>query len=153
MAGGVALVRALSGTAKAPPPAAVPNMTGVVTATFNEQVNDAALAQQQAKTSALEQNFATLSQQFEQNKLDTNEKIARKDAEIQRLTEQLNQRPAGSNPQTPPADQNGTPLRVPLPPASPARRILRDPDRSAPASGAVNMGQGAAFYPGAPDNV
>ncbi|MDN4229024.1 conjugal transfer protein TraB, partial [Citrobacter freundii] len=61
-----------------------------------------------------EQNFATLSQQFEQNKLDTNEKMARKDAEIQRLTEQLNQRPAGSNPQTPPADQNGTPLPGPV---------------------------------------
>jgi hypothetical protein len=35
-------------------------MTGVVTAAFNQQVNDAALAQQQAKTSALEQNLATL---------------------------------------------------------------------------------------------
>lgn len=34
---------------KHPAPVAAPNMTGVVTASFNEQVNDAALAQQQAK--------------------------------------------------------------------------------------------------------
>lgn len=149
MAGGVAWYGHYQEQQKAPPPAAVPNMTGVVTATFNEQVNDAALAQQQAKTSALEQNFATLSQQFEQNKLDTNEKIARKDAEIQRLTEQLNQRPAGSNPQTPPADQNGTPLPGPVAAGQsrPAEYSVT-PTGAPPASGAVNMGQGAAFYPG-----
>jgi conjugal transfer pilus assembly protein TraB len=56
---------------KQPAPVATPNMTGVVTAAFNQQVNDAALAQQQAKTSALEQNLATLTQQFAQNKLTT----------------------------------------------------------------------------------
>ena len=45
MAGGVAWYGHYQEQQKAPPPAAVPNMTGVVTATFNEQVNDAALLQ------------------------------------------------------------------------------------------------------------
>lgn len=149
MAGGVAWYGHYQAQQKAPPPVAAPNMTGVVTATFNEQVNDAALAQQQAKTSALEQNVATLSQQFEQNKLDTSEKLARKDAEIQRLTEQLNQRPAGSTTQTPHADQNGTPLPGPVAAGQsrPAEYAVT-PTGTPPASGSVNMGQGAAFYPG-----
>ncbi|MCH0622698.1 conjugal transfer protein TraB, partial [Klebsiella pneumoniae] len=43
---------------KHPAPVATPNKTGVVTAAFNQQVNDAALAQQQAKTSALEDKLA-----------------------------------------------------------------------------------------------
>ncbi|MBD4515865.1 conjugal transfer protein TraB, partial [Xanthomonas citri pv. citri] len=61
---------------KQPAPVAAPNLTGVVTATFNQQVSDAALVQQQAKTSALEQSLATLTQQFEQNKLTTEQKLA-----------------------------------------------------------------------------
>lgn len=136
---------------KQPAPVATPNLTGVVTATFNEQVNDAALAQQQAKTSALEQNFATLSQQFAQNKLTTEQKLAEKDAEIQRLNDQLTKAP-GSNQttgqQTPPAGQNGTPLPGPV-----AAGQARPPEYNvtptgAPATTGVNMGQGAAFYPG-----
>ncbi|MDV5667845.1 conjugal transfer protein TraB, partial [Leclercia adecarboxylata] len=70
-------------------PAAAPNMAGVVTAAFNEQVAQSALAQQQAKTSALEAQLGTLAQQVTQNKLTTEQKLADKDAEIQRLTEQL----------------------------------------------------------------
>lgn len=137
---------------KQPAPVAAPNMTGVVTAAFNQQVSDAALAQQQAKTSALEQNFATLSQQFAQNKLATDQKLADKDAEIQRLNDQLSKAP-GSNPttgqQTPPAGQNGTPLPGPV-----AAGQARPPEYSVTptgtpaATGAVNMGQGAGFYPG-----
>lgn len=137
---------------KQPAPAAAPNMTGVVTAAFNQQVSDAALAQQQAKTSALEQNFATLSQQFAQNKLATDQKLADKDAEIQRLNDQLSKAP-GSNPttgqQTSPAGQNGTPLPGPV-----AAGQARPPEYSVTptgtpaATGAVNMGQGAGFYPG-----
>ncbi|WP_318375352.1 hypothetical protein [Enterobacter sp.] len=45
------------GESKAPQNAGAtpaPNMTGVVTPTFNEEVNASALAQQQAKTSSLE---------------------------------------------------------------------------------------------------
>lgn len=102
---------------KHPAPVAAPNMTGVVTASFNEQVNDAALAQQQAKTSALEQQFATLAQQFTQNKLTTEQKLAEKDAEIQRLTDQVQKAPGGNTTtgqQTPPAGQNGTPLPGPV---------------------------------------
>lgn len=53
-------------------------MTGVVTAAFNQQVNDAALAQQQAKTSALEDRLATLTQQFAQNKLTTEQQLAKR---------------------------------------------------------------------------
>lgn len=137
---------------KQPAPVAAPNMTGVVTAAFNQQVSDAALAQQQAKTSALEQNFATLSQQFAQNKLATDQKLADKDAEIQRLSDQLAKAP-GSNPttgqQTSPAGQNGTPLPGPV-----AAGQARPPEYSVTptgtpaATGAVNMGQGAGFYPG-----
>ncbi|HCT5192731.1 TPA: conjugal transfer protein TraB, partial [Enterobacter roggenkampii] len=116
-AGGVMWYGQYQQKQKQPAPAATPNLTGVVTATFNEQVNDAALTQQQAKTSALEQNLATLAQQFAQNKLTTEQKLAEKDAEIQRLNDQLTKAP-GSNQtagqQTPPAGQNGTPLPGPV---------------------------------------
>lgn len=135
---------------KHPAPVAAPNMTGVVTASFNEQVNDAALAQQQAKTSALEQQFATLAQQFTQNKLTTEQKLAEKDAEIQRLSDQVQKAPGSnttSGQQTPPAGQNGTPLPGPV-----AAGQARPPEYSVtpntPAATGVNMGQGAGFYPG-----
>lgn len=155
--GGVALAGGVIGYGKYqqeqkhPAPAVAPNMTGVVTAAFNQQVNDSALAQQQAKTSALEQNFATLSQQFAQNKLTTEQKLADKDREIQRLNDQLSKAP-GSNPtagqQTPPAGQNGTPLPGPV-----AAGQARPPEYSVtptvtPAATGVNMGQGTGFYPG-----
>ena len=150
-AGGVIWYGQYQQAQKQPAPVAAPNMTGVVTAAFNQQVSDAALAQQQAKTSALEQNFATLSQQFAQNKLATDQKLADKDAEIQRLNDQLSKAP-GSNPttgqQTPPAGQNGTPLPGPV-----AAGQARPPEYSVtptgtPAATGVNMGQGAGFYPG-----
>nr|WP_286088054.1 F-type conjugal transfer pilus assembly protein TraB [Enterobacter bugandensis] len=150
-AGGVMWYGQYQQKQKQPAPVATPNLTGVVTATFNEQVNDAALAQQQAKTSALEQNLATLTQQFAQNKLNTEQKLAEKDAEIQRLNDQLTKAP-GSNQttgqQTPPAGQNGTPLPGPI-----AAGQARPPEYNvtptgAPAATGVNMGQGAAFYPG-----
>jgi conjugal transfer pilus assembly protein TraB len=97
-AGGVMWYGQYQQKQKQPAPAATPNLTGVVTATFNEQVNDAALTQQQAKTSALEQNLATLAQQFAQNKLTTEQKLAEKDAEIQRLNDQLTKAPAATRP-------------------------------------------------------
>lgn len=102
---------------KQPALVATPNMTGVVTAAFNQQVNDAALAQQQAKTSALEDKVATLTQQFAQNKLTTEQQLAKKDEEIQRLNDQLTKAPSSNvttGPQTPPAGQNGTPLPGPV---------------------------------------
>ena len=150
-AGGVMWYGQYQQKQKQPAPVATPNLTGVVTATFNEQVNDAALTQQQAKTSALEQNLATLAQQFAQNKLTTDQKLAEKDAEIQRLNDQLTKAP-GSNQttgqQTPPAGQNGTPLPGPV-----AAGQARPPEYNvtstgAPAATGVNMGQGTAFYPG-----
>ncbi|MCM7470808.1 F-type conjugal transfer pilus assembly protein TraB [Enterobacter bugandensis] len=150
-AGGVMWYGQYQQKQKQPAPVATPNLTGVVTATFNEQVNDAALAQQQAKTSALEQNLAMLTQQFAQNKLNTEQKLAEKDAEIQRLNDQLTKTP-GSNQttgqQTPPSGQNGTPLPGPV-----AAGQARPPEYNvtpagAPAATGVNMGQGAAFYPG-----
>ncbi|ENR6908463.1 F-type conjugal transfer pilus assembly protein TraB [Salmonella enterica] len=153
MAGGVAWYGHYQEQQKAPPQVATPNMTGVVTATFNEQVNDAALAQQQAKTSALEQNFTTLSQKLEQNIINTRQKLAEKDAEIQRLTDQINQKASGSNSagdqQTPPAGQNGVPLPGPVA-AGQARppEYSVTPAGSLTAAGAVNMGQGTGFYPG-----
>lgn len=150
-AGGVMWYGQYQQKQKQPAPVATPNLTGVVTAAFNEQVTGAALTQQQAKTSALEQNFATLAQQFAQNKLTTDQKLAEKDAEIQRLNDQLTKAP-GSNQttgqQTPPAGQNGTPLPGPV-----AAGQARPPEYNvtpagAPAATGVNMGQGAAFYPG-----
>ncbi|EMJ9979397.1 F-type conjugal transfer pilus assembly protein TraB [Salmonella enterica] len=153
MAGGVAWYGHYQEQQKAPPQVATPNMTGVVTATFNEQVNDAALAQQQAKTSALEQNFTTLSQKLEQNIINTRQKLAEKDAEIQRLTDQINQKASVSNSagdqQTPPAGQNGVPLPGPVA-AGQARppEYSVTPAGSSTAAGAVNMGQGTGFYPG-----
>lgn len=150
-AGGVMWYGQYQQKQKQPAPVATPNLTGVVTAAFNEKVTDAALTQQQAKTSALEQNFATLAQQFAQNKLTTDQKLAEKDAEIQRLNDQLTKAP-GSNQttgqQTPPAGQNGTPLPGPV-----AAGQARPPEYTvtpagAPAATGVNMGQGAAFYPG-----
>jgi len=151
LAGGVIGYGKYQQEQKHPAPPVAPNMTGVVTAAFNQQVNDSALAQQQAKTSALEQNFATLSQQFAQNKLTTEQKLADKDREIQRLNDQLSKAP-GSNPttgeQTPPAGQNGTPLPGPV-----AAGQARPPEYSVtptgtPAATGVNMGQGSGFYPG-----
>lgn len=150
-AGGVMWYGQYQQKQKQPAPVATPNLTGVVTATFNEQVNDAALAQQQAKTSALEQNLATLTQQFAQNKLNTEQKLAEKDAEIQRLNDQLTKAPSSNQTtgqQTPPAGQNGTPLPGPV-----AAGQARPPEYNvtpagAPAATGVNMGQGAAFYPG-----
>jgi conjugal transfer pilus assembly protein TraB len=136
---------------KQPAPAETPNMTGVVTAAFNQQVSDAALAQQQAKTSELEQTVTTLSQQVTQNKLTTEQKLAEKDVEIQRLNDQLS-KTSGSNPatgqQTPPAGQNGTPLPGPV-----AAGQARPPEYTVtlagtPAATGVNMGQGTGFYPG-----
>ncbi len=136
---------------KQPAPVATPNMTGVVTAAFNQQVNDAALAQQQAKTSALEDRLATLTQQFAQNKLTTEQQLAKKDEEIQRLNDQLTKAPGSkttTGQQTPPAGQNGTPLPGPV-----AAGQARPPEYTVtpagtPAATGVNMGQGAAFYPG-----
>ncbi|EFS9298690.1 F-type conjugal transfer pilus assembly protein TraB, partial [Salmonella enterica] len=153
MAGGVAWYGHYQEQKKAPPQVATPNMTGVVTATFNEQVNDAALAQQQAKTSALEQNLTTLSQKLEQNIINTGQKLAEKDAEIQRLTDQINQKASGSNSagdqQTPLVGQNGVPLPGPVA-AGQARppEYSVTPAGSSTAAGAVNMGQGTGFYPG-----
>lgn len=152
LAGGVMWYGHYQEAKKQPAPVAAPNVTGVVTAAFNEQVNESALSQQQAKTSALEQQMYTLAQQVAQNKLTTEQKLAEKDAEIGRLTEQLAKAPGSSQTtgqQTPPAGPNGTPLPGPV-----AAGQARPPEysvtpTSAPsANGAVNMGQGAGFYPG-----
>jgi conjugal transfer pilus assembly protein TraB len=116
---------------KQPAPVATPNMTGVVTAAFNQQVNDAALAQQQAKTSALEDKLATLTQQFAQNKLTTEQQLAKKDEEIQRLNDQLTKAPANDHwpaDTTCRSERNTTP-RSRCCRSGPATRIHCDPRR------------------------
>ena len=133
-------------------PAAAPNMAGVVTAAFNEQVAESALTQQQAKTSALEAQLNTLAQQVNQNKLTTEQKLADKDAEIQRLTDQLQRTSPGtssSGQQTPPAGPDGIPLPGPVA-AGQARpdAYTVTPAGTPAATGSLNRGQGAAFYPG-----
>lgn len=152
-AGGVMLYGQHQEAARQDGSGPAPNMTGVVTAAFDEQVSQSALAQQQAKTSSLEQQVAALAQQFAQNKLTTEQKLADKDAEIQRLNDQLNQKASGSNPttgqQTPPAGQNGTPLPGPVATGQarpPAYTVT--PTSMPAATGAMNTGQGAGFYPG-----
>ncbi|WP_313107980.1 MULTISPECIES: F-type conjugal transfer pilus assembly protein TraB [Pseudescherichia] len=127
----------------------VPNMTGVVTATFDEEVNASALQQQQAKTSALESQMALLNGKFDQQTQSFEQKLSQKDAEIQKLNDQLQQRPPTSSSttsqQTPPAGMEGTPLPGPV-----AAGQIRPPEYSVTpaASGAVNGSQGVGFYPG-----
>ncbi|BCU51137.1 TPA: F-type conjugal transfer pilus assembly protein TraB [Citrobacter farmeri] len=152
VAGGVMWYGQHQEAKKHPVQKTAPNMAGVVTASFSEQVNDSALTQQQAKTSALEQQMSVLSQQVAQNKLTTEQKLADKDAQIARLTEQLAKAPGSSqttSQQTPPAGANGTPLPGPVA-AGQARppEYTVTPTSVPAATGAVNMGQGAGFYPG-----
>jgi conjugal transfer pilus assembly protein TraB len=134
-------------TQPVPPPA--PNMTGVVTPAFDAQVSQSALEQQQAKTSALESQMAGLAQQFSQNKLDFDNKLNQKDAQIQQLT--LDLQKAGSNTpaqQTPPAGPNSVPLPGPLSAGQGKPPVYTITPTTSAASGAVNAGQGSAFYPG-----
>lgn len=99
-------------------------MTGVVTATFNEEVNASALAQQQAKTSSLESQMAQLLEKFNQQNATFEQKLAQRDAEILRLSQQPPFRLAA----TPPRDSRHHLLarmahhcRVLLLPVRPAR--------------------------------
>jgi conjugal transfer pilus assembly protein TraB len=139
--------------AAAPPVTPGPNLTGVVTATFDAQVNQSALMQQQAKTSSLESQMAQLTQQVTQNRLDFENKLQRKDEQIQQLSSDLQKAgtvPAGQ-PTPPVASPNGTPLPGPL-----ATGQARPPVYSvtpatgsgqATGTGEVNPAQGVGFYP------
>lgn len=124
----------------------VPNMTGVVTPAFETQLNDSAMVQQQAKTSALESQFQLLKQQFEQNKQVFDDKLRNKDQQIEQLTRELESRARPTTPQTPVPGQD-TPLPGPV-----SAGQGRAPQYSVtPALGTgvpYNPGQGAAFYPG-----
>jgi conjugal transfer pilus assembly protein TraB len=140
--------------------APAPNMTGVVTATFDEQVNQSAMAQQQARTSALEAQLAQLAQSFEQSKTTFSQQLQKKDAEIQRLSEQMQTKPGatGSNEhpsgqQTPPAAADGTPLPGPVA-AGQARlpQYTVTPATGTPAATGPASTQGAGFYPGGSGN-
>jgi len=97
--------------------APAPNMTGVVTATFDEQVNQSAMAQQQARTSALEAQLAQLAQSFEQSKTTFSQQLQKKDAEIQRLSEQMQTKPGATGSNEQPSGQAHRP-----PPVPPVRR-------------------------------
>jgi len=147
-----------SNKARAPKTAPVPNMTGVVTSTFDEQVNQSAMAQQQAKTSALEAKISQLSQSFEQSKASFEQQMLKKDDEIRRLTEQLQQNGPGNNrqstgQQTPPAAPDGTPLPGPVA-AGQARppQYTVTPATGAPTAMGAAANQGAGFYPGGSGN-
>lgn len=124
----------------------IPNMTGVVTPAFDTQLNDSALAQQQAKTSALESQMMLLKQQFDQNKQSFDDRLSKKDEQIQSLQDELSSRP--KQPTTP---TNASGMDAPLPgPVSAGQ--ARPPQYSVtPAvgnGGQFNPNQGAAFYPG-----
>lgn len=121
----------------------VPNMTGVVTPAFDTQLNDSALAQQQAKTSALESQMIQLKQQFDQNKQSFDERLARKDEQIQTLTSELDKRASQ------PAGTQGTDTPLPGPVSTgQARTPQYSVTPAAGTGGQFNPGQGAAFYPG-----
>lgn len=137
----------------APPPvASKPNLTGVVTAAFDSQVNQSALMQQQAKTSSLESQMAQLTQAVSQNKLDFENKLQQKDAQIQQLSTELQKAgtaPAGQ-PATPVAPQDGTPLPGPLAAgqARPPVYSVTPVAGNGQGTGVVNPAQGTGFYPG-----
>jgi conjugal transfer pilus assembly protein TraB len=124
----------------------VPNMTGVVTPAFESQLNDSALVQQQAKTSALESQMLLLQQQFIQNKQSFDDKLSQKDKQIEELTRSLDAN-AHQTPRSGASAGQDTPLPGPI-----AAGQARPPQYSVTAaSGAgqsFNPGQGAAFYPG-----
>ena len=131
------------------PATPVPNMTGVVTPAFETQLNDSALAQQQAKTSALESQMMILQQQFTQNKQAFDEKLQKKDQQIEELTQQLQSRPAAASTPTATAPGGDTPLPGPV-----SAGQSRPPQYSVTPNGgqgtaaAYNPQQGGAFYPG-----
>lgn len=129
--------------------APVPNMAGAVTAAFDERVNQSALSQQQAKTSALESQMAILQQQFAQSKLDFENKMQQKELDIQNLLKQQQSNP-GSNTtngqQTPPAAPDGTPLPGPVAAGSTKPPQYSVTPNFAPAASGANA-QGAGFYP------
>ncbi|WP_105668147.1 F-type conjugal transfer pilus assembly protein TraB [Cronobacter dublinensis] len=138
-----------SNNAKSKPPAPTPSMVGVVTAAFDEQVSQAALQQQQAKTSALESQMNQLTQAVSQNKLDFESKLQKKDEEIQRLTEQLNATKGTAPAPAAPQGTEGTPLPGPV-----AAGQTRPPQYNVMPAGSaqyqggnINPGQGGAFYP------
>lgn len=128
------------------PATPVPNMTGVVTPAFETQLNDSALAQQQAKTSALESQMLLLRQQFEQNKQAFDDKLSKKDQQIDALTRQLESRP-----QQQPAPQTPAGQETPLPGPVSTGQARAPQYQVTPTAGSgtqYNPGQGAAFYPG-----
>lgn len=137
-----------------------PNMTGVIGPAFDEQVQQSAMTQQQAKTSALEAKVDGLAQTIKQNQIDFSAQLQKKDAEIQHLTEQLTKQPGatGSNgqptgQQTPPASPDGTPLPGPIA-AGQARppQYTVTPVNGAPSAIGAAANQGAGFYPGGSGN-
>ncbi|UXY13576.1 F-type conjugal transfer pilus assembly protein TraB (plasmid) [Kosakonia sp. ML.JS2a] len=135
--------------------APAPNMTGVVTATFDEQVNQSAMTQQQAKTSALEAKLAGLEQTVKQNQQEFSTQLQKKDDEIRRLSELLpkpgapgsNGQPTGQQP--PPAAPDGTPLPGPVA-AGQARppQYSVTPVAGTPSATGAAGNQGTGFYPG-----
>ncbi|MBN3262962.1 F-type conjugal transfer pilus assembly protein TraB [Pectobacterium brasiliense] len=128
-----------------------PSLTGVVTAAFNAQVSESALTQQQAKTSALESLMTKLAQQVEDNKSSFEGRLSKKDEEIRRLTEQLAASPPRSNEsQGQSVGANGTPLPNALSAGQsrPPEYTVTPLNGMPAATGAVNMNQGAGFYPG-----
>ncbi|MDQ4429107.1 F-type conjugal transfer pilus assembly protein TraB [Yokenella regensburgei] len=133
------------GTAEATP---VPNMTGVVTPAFEAQLNDSALAQQQAKTSALESQMLILKQQFDQNKQSFDDKLNKKDQQIESLTRLLESRPPTGT-QTNPPTPTGQDTPVPGPVAAGQSKPPQYSVTPAAGGGAqYNPGQGGSFYPG-----
>ncbi|AGO57697.1 protein TraB (plasmid) [Serratia plymuthica 4Rx13] len=126
-----------------------PNMTGVMTNSFTDQVSEQALAQQQAKTASLEQKMAELqagqSQQKDlQNQLQ--QQLSQTTATNLQLQEQLKtmEKQQTGKPLLPQTDINGNPIpgqlsTTPAPPTS-FYKINE--------AGSPQPGQGSNFYPG-----
>lgn len=132
-----------------------PNLTGVVSANFDDKLQTSVMQQQQAATSALQQQVQQMVDIMKQNKDDLDRKLADNARQIDALMHQGNGSQATTTtpgtatpPGTLPSQVNGMPVPGPL-----ATGQARPPEYSiTPVGngrrGAANAGQGTGFYPG-----
>ena len=132
----------------AAPATPVPNMTGVVTPAFETQLNDSALAQQQAKTSALENQMLILQQQVTQNKQSFDDSLRKKDEEIARLKDQITTVPQQPATVTAPSSTSDTPLPGPVSTGQSRPPQYAVTPAAQGAGAPYSPAQGAGFYPG-----
>lgn len=122
---------------KNPPVVKAPNMTGLVTSSFTDNLTSSVLTQQQNKTAGLETSVAQMKSEMQRQ----NENLQ---AKLSKLDDVLNKLQSQSPPPTAPAAAAPPAPTGPVAtgPAAPAQWNINDPSRG-PAAG-----QGSQFYPG-----